>query len=182
MKIRGKLKDVNRDYMTGRWTISFEMYEGSINEVQQIRDKDLSVEAKQYRDHRSGKANRMLWACLGEIAAALHADKWDLYLQALRNYGQYTLIEMEPAAFTKFKQLYRECEDVGSRTVNGHEMRQVLCYYGSSTYNSQEFARLLDGVIEDMKQAGLPIPTSEEMRRALEELEHEEAQKQAAEG
>ena len=183
MKMRGKLKGVTNDYMTGRWSVTFELTEGDINEVRQIQDKDLTIEAKQWRKHRSRNANAMLWACLGEIATALHTDKWDLYLNKLRECGQYTLIEMEPQALPKFREMYRECEDIGSRTVDGKEMRQVLCYYGSSTYNSQEFSILLESVIEDMKAAGLPTPTSQEMQRAIEELEaqeHAKAQKQAA--
>lgn len=183
MKMRGKLKGVTNDYMTGRWSVTFELTEGDINEVRKIQDKDLAIEAKQWRKHRSLNANGMLWACLGELANVLHADKWDLYLQALRDCGQYTLIEMPAEALPKFRAIYRECEDIGSRTVDGKEMRQVLCYYGSSTYNSQEFSVLLERVIEDMKQAGIPTPTSQEMRRAIEELEAQEnakAQKQAA--
>lgn len=174
MRIKGTLKGITKDFMTGRWNITFEMTEGNPQEVQQIQNKELAIEAKQWRDHRSGRANRMLWACLGEIAQALHADKWDLYLQKLRECGQYTLIEMPQEALPKFRAIYRECEDIGARIVDGQEMRQVLCYYGSHTYNSQEFSVLLDKVIEDMKAAGLPTPTSQEMRRAIEELEEQE--------
>lgn len=181
MKIRGTLKDVKRDYMTDRWSITFEMIEGNINEVRQIQDKDLEIEAKQYRKHRSTNANGMLWACLNEIATALHADKWDLYLEALRKYGQFTLLNVEPEAVPKLREQWRECEEIGTTTAGGKEYAQVLCYFGSSTYNSREFSHLLSGVIDDMKQAGLPTPTTQEMKRALEALENEETQKRAAE-
>jgi len=126
MKIRGTLKGITKDLLTDRWNITFEMTEGNPEELRQISNKDLTIEAKQYRKHRSINANAMLWACLGEIATALHADKWDLYLQKLRECGQYTLIEMPAEALPKFREIYRECEDIGAREVDGQEMRQVF--------------------------------------------------------
>lgn len=172
MKIRGTLKSINQDWQTKKISATFELTEANASDLEKIKDQDADLEIKKHRNHRSRNANAMLWACLGEAAAFLHTDKWTLYINALRLYGQYTMVEMEPAAFEKFRNIYRECEDVGGHTVNGKEMRQVLCYYGSSTYNSEEFSRLLSGVIDDMKQAGLETPTSEEMQRALEELEN----------
>lgn len=151
-----------------------ELTEGNAQDIETLTDKDLSIDLKRFRKSRSLNANAMLWACLGEIAAVMNTNKWDLYLQALKNYGQYTMIEIEPNALEKFRSMYRECEDVGGHVVNGKEMRQVLCYYGSSTYNTEEFSALLNGVIEDMKNAGIPTPTSEEMKRALEAWENEQ--------
>lgn len=51
-------------------------------------------------------------------------------------------------------------------------MLDVLCYFGSSTYNSKEFGLLLNDIIEDMKAMGIPLPTSEEMQIALKEVEN----------
>lgn len=164
MRIKGKLSAVYPDIMTGRHTIAIQMLEGNITEIEKYKDKDLTVEIKQYRKMRSNDANAMLWACLSEIAEAFGGDKWDYYLQALRKYGQYTLVEMDKEAVPKFRMMYRECEVIGERDG----MVQLMCYYGSSTYNTKEFSVLLDGVIDDMKQAGLEVPPSEEMRRALE--------------
>lgn len=177
MRIRGTLKSITQDWKTKRLTVTFELTEANAEDLEKITDKDVDLEIKQHRKHRSKNANALLWECLGRTAEALHTDKWTLYMNALRNYGQFTLIQIEPEAFEKFRQIYRECEDVGGHTVNGKEMRQVLCYYGSSTYNTQEFSRLLSGVIDDMKAAGLETPTSEEMRRSLEELERENDKK-----
>lgn len=167
MRIKAKLKGCARDWSSGRNLLTIEMIEGNINEINDYIDKDLTVEIKHYRKTRSNNANALLWECLGRIAEVLGGDKWEWYTRALSKYGQYTMIEMPAEAVDKFKQMYRECEIVGDH--NGK--KQVLCYYGSSTYNTKEFARLLDGVIDDMKQAGIETPTSEEMRAALDNWE-----------
>ena len=57
------------------------------------------------------------------------------------------------------------------KDVNGRKAVQLLCYYGSSTYDTKEFSVLLDGVIEDMKDLGLQPPMTREIQAALAEWE-----------
>lgn len=171
MRFKGKFKGASRDYESGRINLTFELLEGRINELDEIKDKELSIEAKKFYDKRSGKANRLLWGCIGDISKSLNQDKWEVYLHYIKRQGQFTLIQIIPEAFSKLQSQWREVEIVGKPIVNGIEMLDVLCYFGSSTYNSKEFALLLDDIIEDMKAMGLSLPTSEEMRIALEEVE-----------
>lgn len=176
MRMKAKLKGVSKDWESNRWNITFELLEGNITELNTLKDKDLAVEAKKYFEKRSGKANRLLWACCTEIAQAQNppADKWDVYLAYIKRQGQCTLLRISPEALPKLEKQWRELEVVGHPIENGVEMLDVLCYFGSSTYNSREFSLLLDDIIEDMKEAGLPTPTSQEMQRALEELQKDE--------
>ena len=174
MKIKARLNSIAQDYSTRKYTISLDMIDGNIAEIEKYKDKDLAVEIKQYRKARSLDANAMLWACLGDISAVTGIDKWSLYIKYLRECGQYTMIDIKAEALPMFKRVYRECELVGSRYVDGEEILQVLCYYGSSNYDSKEFSILLDKVISDMKEAGLDVPTSKEMERALEIWQNEQ--------
>lgn len=174
MQIKGKLAGVSKDWKTGRFNITIEMEEGNINELEKIKDKDLQIEIKRFTKHRSLNANRMLWECLGKIATDRHEDKWDIYLRYLRLAGKYTYILAKPAAVEEIKKQWRETEEVGPIKVNGQEAIQLICYYGSSTYNSEEFSKLLDAVIEDMDLLGLDKPTTEDMRRTIEALEEQE--------
>lgn len=168
MKLRGKIKSIAKDIMSGHYDVTIVMTEGNAGDVAELAEKDLSIEIKQWRNHRSLDANALLWACFNDMVKVLGGNKWDYYLKALREHGQYTLIQIKPDALEKFKKMYRECEVIGSRLIDGTEMLQVLCYYGSSTYDTKEFTVLLDGVLEDMKQANIPIPANEEVQRALE--------------
>lgn len=175
MKLRGKIKGISQDIMSGQCDVTITLTEGAAHEVATLSDKDLSIEIKPWRKSRSLDANALLWACLGDISNAIGGDKWDHYISALRKYGKYTMIQLRSDALEQFKKVYRECEVVGSRYIDGDEILEVLCYYGSSTYDSKEFSVLLDGVIDDMRQAGIPTPTNQEMQRALEIWENEQA-------
>ena len=173
MEWTGKVVSVNTDYLTGKHNITLSINEPSaLHEIDKIKDcEKLSIKAGQYRAKRSLDANKMLWACLGEIAAALRCDKWDVYLQMLKRYGKFTYICVKPAVVDAVKAQWRECEEIGEVDINGQKAVQMLCYFGSSTYNTKEFSVLLDGVISEMKEMGLEVPPSEDMRRALEQWE-----------
>lgn len=179
MQFTGKVLAVGTDWVTGQKNITFTINEPSaMNDINNLMAVDkLKIEAVKYRKKRSLDANGMLWACLGEIAAALRADKWDIYLQMLKRYGKYTYMIAKPEAVEGIRAMWRECEEIGDIDVNGQRGVQLLCYFGSSTYNTKEFSVLLEGVVSEMAEMGLPVPPSQEMRRALEELgkQHEKA-------
>lgn len=155
------------DVTTGKWLLTFETVE--LPDIfDKTRDKDLNLEIKQHRNHRSKDANALLWECIGRLAMALRADKWDIYLLMLKRYGQYTYIVVPPNAVEMVARQWRECEVIGDININGRDGVQMLCYYGSSTYDTKQFSVLLDGVISEMKEIGLTAPTSEDMRRSIE--------------
>ncbi len=172
MECTGKIQNVSKDWLTGQFQITFTVNEASaINEIDKIKDcEKLSIRAVKHRERRSLDANALLWLCLGRIATSFETpvDKWEVYLQMLKRYGKYTYICVKPNVVDAVKAQWRECEVIGNVDINGKEAVQMLCYFGSSTYNTKEFSVLLDGVISEMKEMRIETPTSEDMRRALE--------------
>ena len=158
------------DTSSRKYLITFETSEPPTI-YDKTKDKELNIDIKQYREGRSKDANALLWACIGEIAVALRTDKWSVYLLMLKRYGQYTYICVPPQAVDMVKRQWREVEEIGDIKINGRDAVQLLCYYGSSTYDTKQFSALLDGVISEMQEIGLETPTSEEMRHCLEEWE-----------
>ena len=173
MEFTGRLANVSKDWQTGQFNITFTVNDNAaISEIDKIKDcEKLSIKAVKHRERRSLDANGLLWLCLGRIAEALRTDKWEVYLQMLKRYGQYTYICVKPKMVESVKAQWRECEVVGNVDINGQEAVQMLCYFGSSTYNTKEFSVLLDGVISEMNEMGLETPASEDMRRALDQWE-----------
>lgn len=173
METKGKLKSVTKDLITGGYEIAFNIsYLPS--DLEELSGCDaLDITAKRHREKRSKNANALLWECLGRMAAELRADKWDIYLKMLKRYGSYTYVCVKPKAVDMMKRQWRECEEVGVIDINGTPAVQMICYYGSSTYDSKQFSVLLDGVISEMEEMGLETPTSEQMRRSLEQWEQQ---------
>lgn len=132
------------------------------------QEKDKIFELKEKSGKRSLDANGLLWVCLQEIAEAVKSDKWTIYLQMLKRYGKFDYVIVKKKAVEAMKRQWREIEEVGEISVNGQPAVQLLCYYGSSTYNKKEFSVLLDGVISEMYEMGLTPPPDKQTRELLE--------------
>lgn len=164
MDLRGTATGLMRDFKTGKLKFTVEVEEGNPEDIEAMMEKDAAIRIEEFRTHRSKNANALMWACLSKIAAVLGGNKEVYYLQALRKYGKFTLVSVKKESFDAWKKMWRECEKVGERG----DVYDVLCYFGSSTYNTKEFSVLLDGIIDDMRNSGIETPTQEELQRSLE--------------
>ena len=134
----------------------------------------VEYEFSKAKKKRSLDANGLFWSLVGQIAKALSEDKWMIYLALLKSYGKFTYLCVRPNAVEAVKKQWRETEVVGEVEINGQKAVQLLCYYGSSTYDSKEFSHLIDGTISEMHMMGLPTPDDERIERAIRELEKNE--------
>ena len=135
--------------------------------------QDILFEIKEHKEKRSLNANNLMWHCLDQIAKAMipPQDKWDVYLMMLKRYGKFTYICVKPNVVDAMKKQWRESEVIGHVDINGQDSVQMLCYFGSHTYDTKEFSVLLDGIISEMAEMGLKTPREEELERALERWE-----------
>ena len=85
----------------------------------------------------------------------------------LKRYGKFDYVIVKEKAVEAMKRQWRELEEVGEISVNGQKAVQLLCYYGSSTYDTKEFSVLLDGVISEMKEIGLTPPPDKQTKELL---------------
>lgn len=173
MEFTGKLVGLVKSWQKNEWTISF-----AVNEIEAVEAAgaleglELCVKAEKKTKKRSANANRLFWECITKIAFSSHQDKWDVYMQKLKAHGKSYPTDIVKEGLEALKATWREIEVVGEwKDRYGKEWVSVLCYPGSSLYNTQEFASLLEDVIEDMKDLGLQPPTSQEMQRSLEQWE-----------
>jgi hypothetical protein len=170
--MRARLKEITVPFgIKGQYVASFTV-QGNPKDMEKYYEKDLDLEVKQHREKRSLDANAMLWACLGEMAQALSTDNWSVYLYELKRYGKYVPLLVDENAADDLKRVYRATEEVGRRIVDGKMMVDLLCFIGSSEYNTKEFSVLLDGVVQDMKEIHLAPPPSGDVKRALERWEN----------
>lgn len=149
-------------------------YFGILTFLNAQEDKTKKWDICEHKEKRSLDANGMLWSCLQDIAVALHTDKWSVYLMMLKRYGKFSYVIVHPSAVEAMKKQWRELEEVGEVDVNGSKGIQLLCYYGSSTYNTKEFSVLLDEVISEMKEMGLTPPPTKDMQILIDAMREKE--------
>ena len=162
MKAKGRITGIQMPFRSKRPVVSFEV-QAEPEALEKYMDIDLDINFSRHRNRRSIDANAFLWACL-EIARAINSDTWSIYLYMLERYGKFTHILVKPEAVEQVRQVWRETKIVGEKDG----MIQMLCFFGSSTYNTKEFSQLLDGVVSEMKEMHLETPPDEEMKQLLE--------------
>ena len=177
VKTHGRLRDIQVPFRSKSAVISFEVA-ASPEDIEQYADMDLDITIAKHRKKRSLDANAFLWECLGTMAAALKTDNWTMYLYELERYGKFTHILVKPEAVEDLKKVWRETKVVGE--VDG--MTEILCFFGSSTYDTAEFSRLIDGVISDMKDMNIPVPPTAAMIAEMERHDTSGRQKEKGKG
>lgn len=121
-----------------------------------------------HKEKRSLSANAIAWVYCDKLAEKLHSTKEEIYRIAVANVGVFTEIKVADAeAAKRFKRIWQH-NGVGwlTRTINE---TTIQAYYGSSTYNTQEMARLIDFLQDECRRQGIEIRPKEEVEAMLKE-------------
>lgn len=171
MEWTGKLLNVNRDWKSGEYHITFSINEqNAISEIESIQDcEKLRIEAKKYREKRSLDANAYFFVLADKLAAKLNINKVEVYRNAIKHIGGVSEV-----VCVKDEAVKRLC-DGWQRNGLGwitetfpsklEGCTNVILYYGSSTYTTEQMARLIDNVVQDCKAQGITTMTPAEIER-----------------
>ena len=130
-------------------------------------DKVYDVEIKIHREKRSLNANSYCWKLCTEIASVINSDKDSVYLLMLKRYGVSDLI---PISNQVPIDDYIKYYDIESRT---DKYTWYKIYKGSSKYDTKEMSVLLNGIVSECKEMGIPTKEDLEVERMVKEWERE---------
>ncbi len=171
-KIIGKLKDIifTRDR---KQIISFTTSEDFTEMFDALKDFDVDIEVKKHRPKRSNDANAYCWVLCQKIAEKLSDDgvirtKDEIYRTEIRAIGVFKdFCNLRPEDAETLKTAW---EMLGTGWITEQvdysqdgEKVTLRCYYGSSRYNSKQMSRLIDALVEDCRDLGIPTETPEEI-------------------
>ena len=138
----------------------------------ELKDAPVEVEIKKARKHRSLDANAYCWKLIDLIAAKTGERKSDIYRAAIRDIGGVSdQVMCKVPALETFIRSW-EKQGMGNQAIvldveeeTGWAM--VTIYYGSSTYDSGQMSALIDSLIQEAEQQGIPTITPEEEEKML---------------
>ena len=169
MKFTGKLKQPVIDYLSGRMAVLFEPNEDFRQAYEELKGCDkLSFEIKPYRAKRSLDANAYYWVLITKLAKKISISNLELHNMMLRMYGQAEIIEGKAVYLTipDTEEAERKVNNATdyhlqatSQVREGNDgimYRTYKLLRGSHTYNKEEMARLIDGLVQCCKDAGIP--------------------------
>ena len=164
MRVTGKIVGANIDFKTKKPVLMLEVNERNDFEqlVDDMKDKDkLSVEIKQFRQHRSLNANAYAWLLIGQIADIVRAGKDEVYLKLLKRYGQSELISvLSHVPIANYVKYY---EEAGESKLNGKMFTHYRVYKGSSEFDTREMSIFIDGVVSEAKELGIQTETPNQL-------------------
>lgn len=135
-------------------------------------DKTYDMEVKQHRERRSLDANAYAWVLIDKLAKATNTPKNAVYWTAIREIGgnaETVCVKQEAAdklcaAWTK-NGLGWLAEKLPSKLPG---CINVVLYYGSSTFDTAQMARFIDGIIQDCKAVGVETLPPDKLEAMLE--------------
>lgn len=170
----GTLKDltINRD---GSQNITITVQ----NDLRPVFDGlvggQVDVEIKRHHKKRSLSANAYAWVLTDKIAAATNQPKIDVYRETIRNIGGVSDIVCAQDRAVDALRSGWEAHGIGWVTdtipskLDG--CTNVILYYGSSTYDTQQMSRLIELLVQEAKALGIETMTPKELERLREEWE-----------
>ena len=132
--------------------------------------KEYEVTIQRAAKQRSLDSNSYLWALCGNIAQVLKQRKDDIYFEMLKRYGVSLIVKIRDRDRQRFMRSYKYIQPHES-LPNEEEAQYYRVYLGSSTYDSQEMSVLLDGVVSECEELGIPTQTNDRIIKMLETWE-----------
>lgn len=135
-----------------------------------LHDTDVEVAIKKHREGRGLSANAMYWTYLSQLARKLGYTNAAMHNTLLRQYGwpekyddEIVYIMLPDTEEAEKKALEADTYHLRptglTKPGKGGPYRAYMLMRGSSTYNTEEFSRLLDGLLAECKEMGIHVMT-----------------------
>ncbi len=155
--------------LDGRQRLVLELEGDFRQKFAELKDRDVRVEVKRWRKRRSLDSNAYAWVLIDKIAQAARVDKITVYRQAIKEIGGVSqIVCAHTEAVDKLREGW-EAHGLGWQTdvmpskIEG--CTNVVLYYGSSTYDTQQMAALIDSLVQEAQALGIETLPPHEMAR-----------------
>lgn len=183
MESKGILKSVTKDWISGKFQVTFEIEQDISDSIKNMQDKPLRITAKQWKEKRSIDANAYYWVLVTKLAETLHISKPRCHNLMLRRYGQSLTIDGKGAYIRipdteKAEETALEADTYHirptSQVVSGKDginYRTYVMLLGSSEYDTAEMSHLIEGLVNECKECGIETLTPDEISRMMAEYD-----------
>ena len=102
---------------------------------------------------------------MDKIAKVVRTTKEAVYREIIRKVGSFNVVKVKSFAADRFIERW-ELNGIGwvaEKMGREEGMTDVVAYYGSSTYDTDEMARLIDEIVNEAKELGIETMPPEEL-------------------
>lgn len=176
MQTTGRITDLSIDFKTQNSKISLILDTRELEVIEQLKNVEkLSIDLKRYRHKRSLEANSYCWVLCDKIAKEFCKDgtvvtKEQIYQDAIKQIGTFEPMIWEEKNYERCKEIW-ENQGLGflvQEVTKKDKCVKVHCYYGSSTYNTQEMSLLIELIVGLAESLGVETKSEAELNSMLE--------------
>lgn len=171
--MKGRLIDLSFG-MNRKQRITLEVDADFRNDFDQLKEFDVSVEIKKYREKRSKDANAYFHVLVNKIAEVQGLGNDEVKKSLVIEYGAlakdddgYTVGFKLPAS-VNIDSIYPYAKVFDVREENGRTFNCYLVYKHTHELDSKEMARLIDGTIYVAQDLGIETDTPEQLAKYKE--------------
>ena len=166
VKGTGKIKSVLRDTTSGRYLVQVETDSRILSGYEELQNEEVDVIIKKHRKKRNLDQNALYWCYVTELAhVAKQSIAW-MHNHLLAHYGYPFMVSGKVAmvVLPDGDETIQESEIFHVKPTSqvkegrdGTPWRTYIVMRGSSTYNSQEMSRLIEGAEREAKACGIHL-------------------------
>lgn len=155
-------------------TVTLECSPADCDKVRAVIDenKPLAAVIGTASQKRSLSANAYAWALMNQLSAKINRPVLDIYRDLIRDIGgSSAIVTIRANAAKAFKNGW-ESKGEGWQVHKLDEMTtpqgayyNLQCWYGSSVFDSVQMHRLIDLIVQECQQQGIPTMTPEEIAK-----------------
>ena len=167
MKTKGQIKTVARDTMTGKYLVQLETDSRVLVGLEDLKDTDVDIIIHKHREARSLDQNALYWVYVTEIAHVINRSIAYTHNHLLAHYGypffvggkvaMVVLPDDSPEEIMESETFHVKPTSQVKEGRDGTMYRTYIVMRGSSTYNTQEMSRLIDGAEREAQNLGIHL-------------------------
>lgn len=149
-------------------------------------DIEYEITIQKKKNKRSLNASAYCWVLCQKIAEVMsyhsYMSKEDVYRKAIKDCNHFSYVPVREDAIERYIQIWQAhgigwiAEDAGEcKSIKGYH--NIMCYHGSSVYNQQEMARLIDCLTDECNQLDIPLEPSEYIKSLIDGWGNEQEEK-----
>lgn len=127
-----------------------------------IQEKDKLFEVKEYKKKRNNNQNSRYWSLINQLSLKLKISVKELHFEMLKNYSVSYQILVPASEQIRGIEYFEKKSKI---LKDGREYIVYQVYTPSHELKTDEFAILLDGLIQECKQQGIDTRSPDEVKR-----------------
>ena len=171
--MKGIIKSLVASFENKKGIVEIEISgEENFNELLSLKNDNKQVEITEHKELRSLDANAYLWVLLTKLQDKLKIPKEEIYKNYIQKIGSAEIIPIKNEAVKRFRDAWHKnglgwISETMKSKLDG--FTNVIAYYGSSSYNTNEMSRLIDEVVKDCKEQNIETKSDSEIRSLIKQ-------------